>query len=62
MGCRWRCSMLRGVRARLCCWRGMTRGDGTIGEDVTSNVRTIRSVPLHVSAAKLKKAGLAETV
>jgi DNA ligase (NAD+) len=38
--------------------RGLTRGDGTIGEDVTSNVRTIRSVPLSVSAAKLKTAGL----
>jgi DNA ligase (NAD+) len=38
--------------------RGLTRGDGTIGEDVTSNVRTIRSVPLSVSAAKLAKAGL----
>jgi DNA ligase (NAD+) len=37
---------------------GITRGDGTIGEDVTSNVRTIRSVPLHVSAKKLKEAGL----
>jgi DNA ligase (NAD+) len=37
---------------------GVTRGDGTIGEDVTTNVRTIRSVPLHVSAAKLKVAGL----
>jgi DNA ligase (NAD+) len=37
---------------------GITRGNGSIGEDVTSNVRTIRSVPLHVSAAKLKKAGL----
>ena len=33
---------------------GVTRGDGNIGEDVTSNVRTIRTVPLHVSAAKLK--------
>ncbi len=26
--------------------RAITRGNGTIGEDVTSNVRTIRSVPL----------------
>lgn len=38
--------------------RGITRGDGTIGEDVTGNVRTIRSVPLSISAAKRKKAGL----
>lgn len=38
--------------------RGLTRGDGTIGEDVTSNVRTIRSVPLSVSATKLKAARL----
>lgn len=38
--------------------RGLTRGDGTIGEDVTTNVRTIRSVPLRVSGAKLKAAGL----
>src|SRR6476660_7180025 len=37
--------------------RGATRGDGTIGEDVTSNVRTMRSVPLSVPAATLKKAG-----
>ncbi len=38
--------------------RGVTRGDGTIGEDVTSNVRTIRSVPLSVSPSKLAAAGL----
>jgi DNA ligase (NAD+) len=38
--------------------RGVTRGDGTVGEDVTTNVRTIRSVPLHVSAKKLEQAGL----
>ncbi len=38
--------------------RALTRGDGTTGEDVTSNVRTIRSVPLSISSAKLKAAGL----
>ncbi len=36
--------------------RGLTRGDGTIGEDVTTNVRTIRSVPLSIPEAKLKAA------
>jgi DNA ligase (NAD+) len=41
--------------------RGITRGDGTIGEDVTSNVRTIRSVPLSISVPKLAKAHLPET-
>ena len=30
--------------------RGVTRGDGRIGEDVTQNARTIRSVPLKLSA------------
>lgn len=38
--------------------RGLTRGDGSIGEDVTPNVRTIRSVPLALPAAKLHAAGL----
>ncbi len=41
--------------------RAVTRGDGTIGEDVTSNVRTIRSVPLSISAAALEKAKLPQT-
>src|SRR5436190_18408262 len=38
--------------------RGVTRGDGTTGEDVTLNVRTVRSVPLSVDRDKLKKAGI----
>jgi DNA ligase (NAD+) len=37
---------------------GITRGDGQTGEDVTSNIRTIRSVPLTIPAEKLKAAGL----
>jgi len=38
--------------------RGVTRGDGTIGEDVTLNVRTVRSIPLSIPKDKLKKAGI----
>jgi DNA ligase (NAD+) len=40
---------------------GVTRGDGSVGEDVTSNVRTIRSVPLQIGAAKLQAAELPQT-
>ena len=40
--------------------RGVTRGDGVIGEDVTSNVRTIRSVPLSISDTKLRDSRLPE--
>ncbi len=40
--------------------RGVTRGDGTTGEDVTLNVRTVRSVPLSIAKEKLKKAGIPE--
>ena len=34
----------------------ITRGDGTVGEDVTLNVRTVRSVPLSISPKTLKQA------
>ncbi len=36
--------------------KGITRGDGTTGEVVTENIRTIRSVPLNLSLQKEKKA------
>ncbi|MBD3317233.1 MAG: NAD-dependent DNA ligase LigA [Chitinivibrionales bacterium] len=29
--------------------RGITRGNGTVGDDITANVRTIRSIPLVVN-------------
>lgn len=33
--------------------RALTRGDGTVGEDVTANLRTIRSVPLKLTGDQL---------
>jgi DNA ligase (NAD+) len=38
--------------------QAVTRGDGSTGEDVTPNLRTVRSVPLSVGTPTLKKAGL----
>jgi DNA ligase (NAD+) len=37
--------------------RGATRGDGTTGEDVTANLRTVRSVPLKISVQNLEVRG-----
>jgi DNA ligase (NAD+) len=39
----------------------LTRGDGVTGEDVTSNIRTIRSVPLSVSKERLHRAELPQS-
>ncbi len=38
--------------------RGVTRGDGSVGEDVTLNIRTVRSIPLTIPKEKLRKAGI----
>ncbi len=29
--------------------RGATRGDGTVGENITENLRTVRSVPMRLT-------------
>jgi DNA ligase (NAD+) len=36
--------------------RGATRGDGTIGEDVTVNLRTVREIPLRLQGAGFPEA------
>jgi DNA ligase (NAD+) len=37
---------------------GITRGDGSVGEEVTANLKTIASLPLSIAAAQLRKAKL----
>ncbi|HKD66091.1 MAG TPA: hypothetical protein VKB84_04570, partial [Candidatus Binataceae bacterium] len=38
--------------------QGITRGDGSVGEEVTANLKTIPSLPLSITPESLKKAKL----
>jgi DNA ligase (NAD+) len=40
--------------------RGVTRGDGRVGEEVTQNARTIRSIPLQLKSGAKKIPGVVE--
>jgi DNA ligase (NAD+) len=42
--------------------QAVTRGDGTIGEDVTENARTIRSIPLHLHGSHANREARGEVV
>ncbi|AFL90153.1 DNA ligase, NAD-dependent [Terriglobus roseus DSM 18391] len=41
--------------------RAITRGDGTTGEDVTLNVRTMHTVPLSIQGGKLAQLGMPDS-
>jgi len=43
-----------------CLVTGSTRGDGTTGENITANLRTVRSIPLQLRTAELPVPALLE--
>ncbi|MDP6410853.1 MAG: NAD-dependent DNA ligase LigA [Planctomycetota bacterium] len=54
-----------GVSASLlyengCLVRGVTRGDGQVGEDVTANLRTVRNLPLELEGSERPAPALLE--
>lgn len=40
--------------------RGVTRGDGTVGEDVTNNIKTIQSIPIKLKSSTYLSKGITE--
>ncbi len=56
-GSRWPCTTRQRTGGAARFVRGITRGDGATGEDVTANLRTIRSIPLTVSGGATAEGG-----